>query len=246
MLISALLLTLGVLGGDAAAPAAPDATNRSREELISRWCSAGECWQSMEGDIECWIYDEVFRTREIQNGRFVLEKPKCGFLELDDERWVWIDGQRHTVRLGKRGSVVETSQMVTPQLRKAASEGDWFGEMLLLIIEGERMTEYIISLVMCPDHASLLKNFDITISDHDESTLLTLRPRLETDQRHMKQLELLFDPAGDLPYACRITGANGKSQTVWEVRNLKLDGAAPDRASWLDPKVRMKQLAPMN
>lgn len=207
------------------------------EELLIEWEHKSSRIKTLKGTHTRTVYNLVFQQEKVAEGRFFLETPDKGRIDLWGAK---IKEGGSSARIGKNGQ---------PYRLTADKSERWIctGDEIVMVNDDERTYQ----VMPLPEHlkgtnivnsplpflfgmkaADAKRRFKMTLSDKStrEKAFLIVEPRFASDQENYVKAYVMLERVNYLPTAVKMFDPSGSVETVYSFNDVKIN----DKKSFFD------------
>jgi TIGR03009 family protein len=213
----------------AAPDIAPEEISEELEELLRQWEIKSSQIKSLKGKHKRTVYNLVFQEEKIADGKFYLETPDKGRIDVVGNKPK--EGDK-SARIGKNG---QPFRLVADRPERWICDG----EFIIVISDDEKTYE----LVQLPDEAKgknivnsplpflfgmkaeeAKKRFHFKLNKNNKDTaMLIVTPRLASDRQNYIEAFVMLDKTTYLPTAVKLFDPSGSIETVYKFESVVIN-----------------------
>ena len=199
------------------------------EELLREWEAKSSQIKSLAGKHKRTMYNLVFQEEKISEGKFYLETPDKGRIDLTG---IQPDKGEKSGRIGKDGK----------PFKLVADRGErWIctGDEIVMVNDEEKTYEVLAlppeakgkNIVNTPlpflfgmKAADAKRRFRMTLKKNTpEAALLIVSPKFHSDQQNYVEAWVMLEKANYLPTAVKMFDPSGSIETVYKFDSVKIN-----------------------
>lgn len=212
-----------------------DEISEELEELLRQWEIKSSLIKSLKGKHKRTVYNLVFQEEKIADGKFYLETPDKGRIDLVGTPPK--EGDK-SFRIGKNG---EPFRLVADQPERwictgdeviVVNDGDKSYEVMPLPPEakGKNIVNSPLPFLFGMKAEEAKRRFHFTISKNTkEMAVLIVTPRLASDRQNYIEAFVMLEKTNYLPTAVKLFDPTGSIETVYKFESVKIN----DRTQFL-------------
>lgn len=228
--------------------------------LLSDWAGSSSQIKRLEGEHVRRVYDTLFKTEKISDGRFYYVSPDKGRIDVTP---VPVNQKMLAARNAKGAKVRRDPETGRPFQLQAEEAQRWICDGLRVydIKDGDKTAKVVqlppnlqgVNIMNSPlpflfglPPEQAVKRFTLSLSQPfaqgDKIAYLHAEPKLRQDGENWKSADVILDAADFLPLHVRLINPAGTQETVYSFTNMKKNSFRPPTwwpgSNVFDPNLR--------
>lgn len=202
------------------------------ESFLKQWELKSSKIKTLSGTHQRMVYNKVFQTEAVSKGKFFLETPDKGRIDLEgvkpkkDEKSerVGPNGAPYRLEEGTGEMWICTGQEI---IAVDQSEKTYHIMPLPKDVQGQNIVHSPLPFLFGMKAEEAKARYDITLKgENAEKAYLRIIPKLESDRQNYSEAQVLLEKVNYLPTAVKLIDPSSNLETLYKFDGLKVNERA--------------------